>query len=59
MNDETNTEAPAGIPAENPEASQRAWEAFFARITSAAEAAVERVVESLVFFPPEPEGRAA
>jgi hypothetical protein len=57
MNDETKTEVPAGIPAENPEASRRAWAAFFARIRRATEAAVERVAESLVILP-EPEGRA-
>jgi hypothetical protein len=58
MNDETKTDVPAGIPAENPEASRRAWEAFFARIRRAAEAAVERVTVSLVILP-EPERRAA
>ena len=40
MIDETKTEVPAGIPAENPEASRRAWKAFFAQITSAAESLV-------------------
>ena len=48
MTDETKTEVPAGIPAEKPEASRRAWKAFFAQITSAAEAAVKRAAESLV-----------
>ena len=48
MNDGTKTEVSAGIPAENPEASRRAWKAFFAQITSAAEAAVKRAAESLV-----------
>lgn len=40
MIDETKTEVPAGIPAENPEPSRRAWVAFFAQITSAAESLV-------------------
>ena len=40
MNDGTKTEVSAGIPAENPEPSRRAWKAFFAQITSAAESLV-------------------
>jgi hypothetical protein len=47
MKNETKAEVPAGIP----EASRRAWKAFFAQITSAAEAAVKRAAESLVVLP--------
>ncbi len=36
MKNETKAEVPAGIP----EASRRAWKAFFAQITSAAESLV-------------------